>query len=280
MILSGLGYQAALTLASRGCRLIIADKVDATETREKIIKETKNPNVVVKHLDLGSFESVRKFAKEIIETEPRLHVLINNAGIGTTELKYTEDGLQKTMQVNYFGHFLLTHLLIDLLKKSGPSRIIFTSSCGAYWTRMEIEDLNPSKDIRHVFQTYNNSKLCQAIAAKGFAEKLAGTDVTAYSLHPGVVRSTLFWKALHEEKTVWSVMLILLTVIYGKSTEEGAQTMIHLATDEGVTEDKGKLFLDCRKFFYPFQMYDDKFCKDVWEKSIQLCKMTSKESEI
>ncbi|KAG5890516.1 hypothetical protein JTB14_022749 [Gonioctena quinquepunctata] len=277
---SGIGYQAALALASRGCRIIIADRDDATESKNRIIRETKNPNIVTKHVDLSSFDSVRRFAKDINETETKLDILINNAGIGTTLLEYTADGLQKTMQVNYFSHVLLTHLLLDLLKKSTPSRIIFTSSFGGYCTKMNIDHLNPPKDFPSVFQTYNNSKLGQAIAAKCLAEKLKGTGVTAYSFHPGFIRSTLFWKALKEEATVWSVALVFLTFVFGKSTEGGAQSMIHLATDDSVEEHSGRVFWDCMKWFYPYQLYDDKFCQDVWQKSIEYAKLTPQECKI
>lgn len=111
MFLVGIGFYTALELAARGCRVIIADILEAEEARKSIIRQTNNPNVVFKRLNLASLESVRKFAKEINETEDRLDILINNAGIGSRPPQKTEDGLDLIMQTNYFGAFLLTHLL-------------------------------------------------------------------------------------------------------------------------------------------------------------------------
>lgn len=113
---SGIGFETALVLASRGARVIIADRKDGTKAKNKIIAITHNTNIETKHLDLTSLQSVRKFAKEINETEERLDILINNAGVGTVGNKHTDDGLHSTMQINHFGPFLLTHLLTGRFK--------------------------------------------------------------------------------------------------------------------------------------------------------------------
>lgn len=108
----GLGFQTALVLASRGARVILADKLDGSKAKRKIIEKTHNTNIVTKYLDLASLSSVRKFAQEINASEERLDILINNAGVGTVGNKYTDDGLHPTMQINHLGPFLLTHLLV------------------------------------------------------------------------------------------------------------------------------------------------------------------------
>lgn len=107
----GIGFETALLLASRGCRVIIADREDATKSKNKIIELTTNKDVVTKLLDLTSFQSIRKFAKDVNENEERLDILINNAAVGAFGNKHTDDGLHATMQINHFGPFLLTHLL-------------------------------------------------------------------------------------------------------------------------------------------------------------------------
>jgi retinol dehydrogenase-12 len=109
---SGIGYQTALNLASRGCKIIMADVADMEKSKLDIIEFTNNPNIFAKHLDLSSLKSVREFASEILKSEDKLDILINNAGIGASEKNRTADGLHPVMQINYFGHFLLTHLLI------------------------------------------------------------------------------------------------------------------------------------------------------------------------
>ncbi|CAH1156081.1 unnamed protein product [Phaedon cochleariae] len=277
---SGIGYQVALSLASRGCRIIIADKDDASGSRDKIISQSNNQNVIVKKLDLASLDSVRSFAKNIVETEPQINILINNAGIGTIALNYTADGLQKTMQVNYFGHFLLTYLLVDLMKKSAPSRIIFTSSIAAFLTRVDPENLNPLPSYSQNQQVYPNSKLCLMIAAKVFAKKLKGTGVTVNSLHPGGARSGIFSKAFKEERSLYPLIAGLLTLPFGKNTEEAAQTTIHLACDQKVVADTGSFFMECRKFVQPYQTYNIDLCNRVFENTKALVKLEPSECVI
>lgn len=113
-----MGYEVSLFLASRGCRVIIADVVNASKTVENIISTTKNPQVTYQYLDLASLTSVRKCAAILLFNEPRLDIIINNAGCAGFKHK-TEDDIYKVLQVNYIGHFLLTHLLTReyLLKK-------------------------------------------------------------------------------------------------------------------------------------------------------------------
>ncbi|KAG5895098.1 hypothetical protein JTB14_036373 [Gonioctena quinquepunctata] len=245
----GIGYQAALSLASRGCRIIIADKDDSTASVENIKRETKNYNIVGRILDLASFDSIRRFAKEIIESEPSLHILMNNAGIGSVELKHTEDGLQKTMQVNYFGHFLLTHLLLGLLKKSSPSRIIFTGSLSAFMSKLNLRNLNPPEEERKMSSMYSNSKICQNIAAKCFARKLEGTGVTAYSFHPGIVRSNIFTDTLREHFNPWAMLFISLSWLFGKTVVE--QQVMKEEFTEGIGYSDDDFLCSILKEAYP-----------------------------
>lgn len=111
-LLSGLGLQLAKELASRGCKIIIADKEDASSTVKNLIKETHNPNISCKMVNFASFKSVRLLAEGIKKDVSKLDILVNNAGIAVGQNKMTEDGLQDIMQINYFSHFLLTHLLL------------------------------------------------------------------------------------------------------------------------------------------------------------------------
>merc|ERR1712071_573611 len=127
-------------------------------------KQSGNENVAVRELDLASFASVRKFSAGILETESRLDILINNAGCATPVVrKLTEDGLEYTMQSNYFGHFLLTNLLLGLLKKSSPSRVVNVSSFAhTYANKLDFTNLN-SENRYDSIQTYHTSKLCQIL---------------------------------------------------------------------------------------------------------------------
>ncbi|XP_066504473.1 retinol dehydrogenase 13 isoform X4 [Hoplias malabaricus] len=150
---TGIGKETALDMAKRGARVILAcrDLDKAHAAAEEIRKKSGNGNVTVKKLDLASLRSVRNFAREIQEKEDRLDILINNAGIMMCPKWKTEDGFEMQFGVNHLGHFLLTNLLLDQLKRSTPSRIVNVSS----------------------------------------RAHERGTGVTVYSLHPGVVRTEL-----------------------------------------------------------------------------------------
>lgn len=112
-----MGLELAKNVASRGCTTIIADKTDATETVKKLIKESNNTNIFYEYVDFTSFKSVRIFAEKFKSKYHKLNILVNNAGVGTA-LGKTEDGLEATMQINYFSHFLLTHLLLGKMIKN------------------------------------------------------------------------------------------------------------------------------------------------------------------
>lgn len=108
----GIGYQIVLGLSSRGCKVIIADCNVDESIKDAVVRETHNPNIILKYVNLASFNSVRQFAKDIRKTEDKLDILINNAGVGRGLSAETEDGVNFTMQVNYYSAFLLTHLLL------------------------------------------------------------------------------------------------------------------------------------------------------------------------
>lgn len=112
----GIGYQIALNLASRGCKVIIADQNVNNSIKEAICNETKNPKIHLKYVNLASFKSVKEFARDLYQTEDKVDILINNAGIGYLEGLISEDGLSAVMQVNYYSAFLLTLQLLGRYK--------------------------------------------------------------------------------------------------------------------------------------------------------------------
>jgi NAD(P)-dependent dehydrogenase (short-subunit alcohol dehydrogenase family) len=127
---TGIGYETALDLAKRGARIILAcrDSKRANQAASQIRKLSGNGNVIVELVDLASFDSIREFCKRIDRNEPRLDILINNAGIMACPKWTTKDGFEMQFGVNHLGHFLLTNLLLDKLKSSAPSRIVNVSS--------------------------------------------------------------------------------------------------------------------------------------------------------
>ncbi|KAL3276985.1 hypothetical protein HHI36_012346 [Cryptolaemus montrouzieri] len=199
---SGIGLAISMLLASRGCRVIIADVVDARKSIENIIERTKNKNIVGKYINLASIKEIRKFADDINKNEKKIDILINNAGIGTTTQGSTEDELNTVMQVNYFGPFLLTHLLIDSLKSSDSARVIFVGSIMAFMSKLSPDNMGTILNLLDfefntsiAYMLYQNSKLCNVFAAQEFAKKLRKHKINVNSSDPGAVLTYLTYTA-------------------------------------------------------------------------------------
>lgn len=128
------------------------------------------------------------FSLRFHKRENNLHILINNAGVMACPRMLTKDGFEMQIGVNHLGHFLLTNLLLDLLKNSAPSRIVVISSSGHKFTNIKTDDLNSEKSY-HKFKAYSQSKLANVLFANELARRLKDTGVTVNSLHPGVVQT-------------------------------------------------------------------------------------------
>ena len=174
---TGIGKETALDFALRGARVILAcrNEEKAKDAARDIIAQTGSDKVVVRIVDLASFESVRAFAKLFNETEERLDILVNNAGLGGS-YRVTKDGFESVFQVNYISHFLLTLLLMEKLKKSSPSRIVNVSSIAHDTKRsaLQLDDFKLSKDKFNPFVRYGQSKLAQIVFTKELSKRLEG----------------------------------------------------------------------------------------------------------
>lgn len=261
---TGIGKETALDLARRGAKVILAcrDLKQGKIACDQIIACSNNPNVEVRYLDLTSLATIRQFAKDIIKTESHLEILVNNAGAGGLGTKTTVDNLQIGMQVNHFGPFLLTCLLVGLLKKSAPSRIVMVSSLVHKYANFDLDNLNSEKWFNDI-QVYNCSKLANILVANELSRKLNGTGVTVNSLHPGVVATDIFRQM---PKLICTVVKFLVGFVF-KSPEEGAQTSIYLAVSEEVEGVSGRYFADCKEAKMSKAAMDKSLAKKLWERS-------------
>lgn len=276
---SGMGLEIAIDFALRGARVIVACpfKNEGETAKTKIIEETGNQNVVYKFLDLASLESVRKFAANIIQTEDRLDILMNNAGVGTI-LGKTEDGMNLIMQVNYFGHFLLTILLLPLLKKTGtptrPSRIVNTASVLHRTTNLNVNKMNALEtNLFMKILVYGNSKLCLLLFSHELTKKLSGSNVIINSVDPGVVGTRIFGESGYMIGSACSNLAYFLS----KTPYHGAQTMIHAAVDEDAGKVSGQFFRECSMQMPSSAARDDIMAKKVWDESIACVKLSQVE---
>lgn len=262
---TGIGKETAIDLAKRGAKIIMACRdVDKAKTAAEEIKNaTGSSDLVVKHLDLASLKSVRRFADDINASEKKLDILINNAGIMRCPFWKTEDGFEMQFGVNHLGHFLLTNLLLDLLKKSAPSRIVTVSSMAHERGTINFDDINSEKEYNEG-RSYSQSKIANVLFSRELSKKLEGTGVTTYSLHPGVIRTEL---TRHWEKNQLWKMVFSILKYFIKTPVEGAQTTIYCAVEESLANQTGKYYSDCAEKIPSKAAQDDATAKKLWELS-------------
>lgn len=267
---SGIGKEAARDLAQRGARVILACRnlAKAERAKEDIIRTTGNSNVEVRPLDLSSLQSVREFAEHIVASESSLHILINNAGMPGNRGKRSKDGYDLCVQINHLGHVLLTVLLLDLLKRSAPARVVFVSSMmHSMYARLDVDDLVHDRLVPYDhLVAYSNTKLCNILTANHLAKILRGTGVTVNSLHPGAVLTDIWERLPGVSRTIAKAILLL----FMKSAQEGAQTTIHLAVSEEVEFVSGKYFSDCKETAPSAEAQNPELARIVFERSCAL----------
>ncbi|CAH1261989.1 RDH12 [Branchiostoma lanceolatum] len=267
----GIGFETAKDLAGRGAKIILAcrDLTRAQKAADGIKEKTKNENIIVHQLNLASLASVSSFAQKINETEEQLNILINNAGVMAPPKSNTEDGFELQFGVNHLGPFLLTNLLMDLLKKSAPSRVVSVSSSLHKEGRVDFDDLPWEKREYVPFDAYGDSKIATIFFTRELARKLEGTGVTTYSLHPGVIKTDLY-QHLGTSMGWKSGIINTFAKWFGKNLVQGAQTTIHCAVTEGLEEKSGQYFSDCAPKQPNSRARDDDVARRLWEVSEKL----------
>jgi NAD(P)-dependent dehydrogenase (short-subunit alcohol dehydrogenase family) len=204
-------------------------------------------------LDLARLASVRRFAEAFLAKHTRLDGLVNNAGVMYPPKGKTEDGFETQLGINYLGHFLLTKLLLDTLKASAPSRIVCVSSVAhagmlGIHGEIDFDDLHFDKKDYDPRVAYANSKLANVLHALDLSRRLEGTDVSAFSVHPGWIRSNLAGGPL---RFIQNTLLRPFGAFLGlMSWFEGAQTTLHCLLDDDAPNHSGEYFSQ-NSIFYP-----------------------------
>ncbi|KAG4068981.1 hypothetical protein HA402_005642 [Bradysia odoriphaga] len=267
---SGLGLETAHNLAGRGGRIYLAARGEkrGNEAAEAIRRSTGNRDVKFMQLDLGSLKSVRKFSETFHQEETRLDILINNAGLAS-HYDRTEDGFELNMGVNHLGHFLLTNLLLDLIKASAPSRIIVVSSIAHWIGIIERNNLNSEIYFPGIIRAYSNSKLANVLFAHELARRLENTGVTVNSLDPGFSVSAL---GQNLDNTLRGLFEFAQQLI-GRNSEYGSQTHVMLAIDPSVRIVSGKYFLDCVQHQPAYLARDANMGRWLWDQSEKLTRL-------
>jgi NAD(P)-dependent dehydrogenase (short-subunit alcohol dehydrogenase family) len=224
-------------------------------------------------VDLSSQASVRRLAAEVLARNPKLDVLLNNAGAmyGTRQL--TKDGIELTWTVNHLSPFLLTKLLLDRLKESAPARIITTASHAHYGAHIPFDDLNAERSYRG-FGRYCESKLANILFTAELARRLDGTGVTANCFHPGLVATGF-------NQNNGLLMNLGMTILRpaSRSPQKGAETLVWLATSPDVANVSGVYFFDQKQIPPSPEAQDRETARRLWEISERQCAVSGRSAE-
>lgn len=246
---SGIGLATARQLVKQGAHVVMACRrvEEGQRAAAQILSETGAPSerVEVRELDLGDLESVRSFAKRLLQDHEAIDVLLNNAGVMNTPERKTKDGFEMQLGVNHLGHFLLTQLLIPALEKAAPSRIVNVSSCfhdNAMGREGDIDfdDLFFESREYDGWKAYAQSKLANLLHARGLADRLGDKGVTAVSVHPGWVRTELMRHSMPSFlQTIARPFMRMAGLI---EPWEGCQTSLYAVLADDVPQHNGAYY--------------------------------------
>jgi len=261
---SGIGFVAARSLADMGATVVLVgrDPARTAASAATIQRETGNSAVNALTANLSSVEEVRNLAGSFMAQYSRLDVLLNNAGAVFTKRQTTVDGYERTFALNHLAPFLLTNLLLDRLKAYAPARIVTVSSMAHAGQKIDFDDVNRTTHSYGAWRAYGESKLANIMFTYALARRLAGTGVTANTLHPGVVNTNF-------AKNNGGPMKFAMALFspFEITPEKGAQTSIYLASSPEVADVSGQYFVKSKPAKSSPASYDEAAQERLWSLS-------------
>lgn len=250
---AGIGFETAKALAKMGAHVVMVcrNETKARVAQQAIQSDSGNPDVDVLIADLSSLDAIRELARAVKKNYQRLDVLINNAGVMLAKRQLSADGYEMQYAVHHLGPFLLTHLLLDLMKASAPSRIVNVSSKLHGMANIEFDNLQAERKFG-LLKAYSMSKLAHLMFSYSLAERLKGSNVTVNALHPGVIGSNL-------GSTPGFVKIFM------KSPQRGAETSVFLASSPTLERVSGKYFINCKPVRSSKASYDREVAENLWQ---------------
>lgn len=264
---SGIGHATAIGLARAGAELglVCRDPARAEATVRAIHDETGSTAVEVFLADLSSQAAIRRVAPAILERYPKIHLLVNNAGVVNLRREVTVDGIEQTFAVNHLGYFLLTMLLLDRLRDSAPARIVNVGSdAHKFVSGINFDDVGFGDGYK-AMKVYGHSKLANLLFTQELARRLDGTGVTVNCVHPGAVAT-----ALGKNNGKVATLLIRALKPFFRTPERGAATTLYVATSPALERVTGRYFANCREAPPSAAGIDRAAAQRLWDLSAHL----------
>jgi retinol dehydrogenase 12 len=263
---SGIGRVAAERLAQLGARLVLVarDRQRAEATLTRLAALAPDPGHRAHYADLSRIAEMKRVAAEIAQAEPRIDVLINNAGAMFNRRQVTADGLELTFALNHMAYFVLTAGLRARLAAAAPARIVNTASAAHRRFKLDFDDLQNARGFMG-FEVYGRSKLCNILFTRALARRVAGEGIAAYSYHPGFV-ATRFGDA----SGGMTALAVRLAKLFALSPEAGAETLIYLASAPQIDGASGDYFHKCKKATPSAAAQDDASAERLWAESARI----------
>jgi NAD(P)-dependent dehydrogenase (short-subunit alcohol dehydrogenase family) len=268
---SGIGAVAATQLASMGARIVFTarDKTRGEATLAQLRKQAPNLEHRVHYADLSHLKELKRVAQEIGTSEPRIDVLMNNAGAMFHKRNETEDKLERTFALNHMSYFVVTHTLRERLLATPGARIVNTSSDAHRNAVVDFNDLQLTHGYG-AFKAYCKSKLYNILFTRELSRQLKRTGVIANCLHPGFV-ATRFG----DEGSGVGALAFRLAKTFALSPEDGAKTMIFLASSPEAGAVSGEYFHKCAPKAPTRAAQDDEAARRLWAESSRIAGFSS-----
>jgi WW domain-containing oxidoreductase len=260
---TGIGFETARALAAAGATVILAcrDVARASAAVERIRAAHPGADAVAEALDLAAFASIRAFAERLGEAP--IDVLIANAGLATTDFSTTAEGIERTVGVCHFGHFLLTRLLMSRLLAAPAPRVVMVSSESHRTPRtLDFDHFPMGEDDFRGLVAYGQAKLCNVLFARALQDRYGERSLTACSLHPG----TLVTTDIGRDNRVFGLLMRLVSP-FTKSGNQGAATTVWAAVHEPAAELAGAYLRDCAVGRSTRESQDPGTAERLWSRS-------------
>ena len=263
---SGIGQVAAERLAGMGARMVLVARDKARGEAALVRLRQRAPGAAhsIHYADLSRLAEMKRVAAEIAAAEPRIDALINNAGALFSSRHITKDGLELTFALNHMAYFVLTHGLSERLRASAPARVVNTASNAHRRAGLDFDDLQSAHGYSG-FKAYGRSKLANILFTRELARRLAGAGVTANCLHPGFV-ATRFG----DQTGGLLSSVVRIAKIFAISSDEGAETLVYLASSPEVDHVSGAYFYQCRPATPTKEAQDDTAAQRLWLETAKL----------